>query len=73
MTFKKKQKKSSKVLKTFENIMENGAFASKEQNAPFSIIFSNAPFSIIFSNVFQRRYYGAGVSSVNTSIGLERK
>ena len=34
-TLKKNQKKISIVLNTFENIMENGAFA------PFSIIFSN--------------------------------
>ena len=32
-------KNVSIVLNTFENIMENGAFASKGENARFSIIF----------------------------------
>ena len=39
-TLKKIKKNLSQVLNTFENIMENGAFA-QGANAPFSIIFLN--------------------------------
>ena len=42
----RRKKSLSKVLNTFENIMENGAFA----NAPFSLIFKYM--------IFQRHYYG---------------
>ena len=39
---KKIKKSLSKVLNTFENIMENGAFAPMDgANAPLSIIFAN--------------------------------
>ena len=42
---KKYEKKISKVLNTFQNIIENGTFAQRVQNI-FKYI------------VFQRRYYG---------------
>ena len=49
---KKKQENLSKVLNTFENIMENEAFAPKEQIFLFSI-FSN---TLYFKGI-KRRYY----------------
>ena len=43
----KNQEKISKVLNSFENIMENGAFSQRSINAPF--------FHNIFKNmIFQR-------------------
>ena len=43
MTFSifRQWKNLSYGLNTFENIMENGAFAPKRANAPFSIICAN--------------------------------
>ena len=52
-TIEKFQENLRYVLNSFENIMENGAFALKKANAPFSIIFANTRY---FTGV-KRRYY----------------
>ena len=49
---------TSEVIKsldcTFENLLENGAFASKEQMLHFSLMFSD---KLYFKGI-NRRYYG---------------
>ena len=49
------KKNLSKVLNTFENIMENGAFAPGA-NAPFSILIFHS--NMLYLKGVKRRYYG---------------